>query len=72
MVPLLFSSAASAALTQRNGAIERHRHDVAPILKRQVLDGGLGADAGIVDEDVDAAEARERLVHHAAHIGFAR
>ena len=43
-------------LAEQEGAVERHRHDLAPFLERHVEERGLAAQSGVAHQDVDAAE----------------
>jgi len=57
------------------GAREVDRDDRVPTFGREVLDLGHVLDAGVVDQDVDAAESVGRELHHVldliglAHVG---
>ena len=46
--------------------------DSVPCRLAHVLDECLANDPGVVDEDVDAAEAAQRLRCHRLHLGFTR
>jgi hypothetical protein len=50
------------------GAGEIDRQDRIPLLDRELLDRGNMLDAGIVDEDVDAAELAAREVDHGGDV----
>ena len=57
---------------QRGGGAVEHgrqvqRDDGVPLLDREVLDRRGVLDAGVVDQDVDAAELAHRVVDQAAH-----
>ena len=73
---MLMMKPRAARLHRRNGgaravedAAEVGVDDLAPVVQAHVGDVGELADAGVVDEDVDAAEAADGLVHQALRIG---
>ena len=56
-------------LAHEEGALEVDGAGAVEVRLAHVLGGVLGRDTGVVDEDVDPAEARERVVHRAPGSG---
>ncbi len=54
-------------LRQAERHLQIEADDLAPILERHVEDQCVGIDAGIVDEDVERAEAGDGVGNEAAH-----
>mmetsp|Transcript_21087 Transcript_21087/g.81837 ORF Transcript_21087/g.81837 Transcript_21087/m.81837 type:complete len:357 (+) Transcript_21087:2512-3582(+) len=55
-------------LREQEEAADVEVHDLVPGLERMLLGRGAPGGAGVVDEDVDAAQALHGLGHHALHI----
>jgi hypothetical protein len=60
----------SAARWIHSRTADVHVHHLAKHIIRELLNGGNVLEAGVRNEDVDAAELGDRLVDHALHGGL--